>query len=170
VPRCSPVSSRKPSSQSRRRKNPIARNRLQSPSANRTTDTFQTTRAAQWPAPHVVALVVVAGPRPRPFLPKPRPLRARGRRGQWLRSCYARSTPTPLDPHTVQILAEAYELTTLDVVLDSEIIQALPWSGLDLLVWLCRRHDWHASLAVNYLAAIKREIRVVKAPSSTHER
>src|SRR5215210_9553425 len=90
-------------------------------------------------------------PRPEcrsPYLTLPR---------SWPGTCYGRSTLTPLHPRTVQILAEAYELTPHDVALDNEIIQALPWSGLDLLVWLRRRHNWDASLAVYYLAAIKRE-------------
>jgi len=56
----------------------------------------------------------------------------------------------------IVILAEAYELAADDVMLDVKISQSLRWSGLDLLDWLRCRHGWDASLAVNYLAAIRR--------------
>ena len=68
----------------------------------------------------------------------------------------AQPTVVPLDPRTLQIISAAYELTACDVMLDAEIIQSLPWSGLNLLVWLGRRHRWHASLSVNYIVAIRR--------------
>ena len=60
---------------------------------------------------------------------------------------------------SVLILAEAYELTPAEVEYDVAVLQAYPWSGLELLVWLQDRHHWHASTCVYYLAALRRTLR-----------
>jgi hypothetical protein len=44
-------------------------------------------------------------------------------------------------------------------MLDAEVMQAMPWSGLDALVWLCRRYGWDDVPAVEYLATLRRGLR-----------
>jgi hypothetical protein len=63
-----------------------------------------------------------------------------------------------LPAHTVQILAEAYELSPDEVEHDVAVLQAHSWSGVDLLAWLRCRHGWHASTCVYYLAALRRAL------------
>jgi hypothetical protein len=63
-----------------------------------------------------------------------------------------------LPSRTVQILAEAYELSPDEVEHDLAILQARSSFGIDLLEWLRRRHGWHASSCVYYLAALRRAL------------
>ena len=63
-----------------------------------------------------------------------------------------------LPARTVQILAEAYELSPDDVQQDVAVLQAHAWSSIDLLEWLRRRHGWHVSTCVYYLAALRRAL------------
>ena len=64
-----------------------------------------------------------------------------------------------LPARTVQILAEAYELSPDEVEHDVAVLQAQAWSGLGLLVWLRDRHHWDASTCVYYLAALLRALQ-----------
>jgi hypothetical protein len=59
----------------------------------------------------------------------------------------------PLEPRTLQTLAKTFELTPIDTLLDVEVLQAMPWSGLDALIWLCRCHGWHGVRAVQCTAS-----------------
>jgi hypothetical protein len=77
----------------------------------------------------------------------------------WREPCIPPDTSSQLPARTVQILAEAYELSPGEVEHDVAVLQARPWSGLDLLVWLRVRHAWHASTCVYYLAALRRVLR-----------
>ena len=77
----------------------------------------------------------------------------------WREPCSSAHTSAQLPPRTVLILAEAYELDTAEVEQDVAVVQASPWSGLGLLVWLRDRHRWHASTCVYYLAALRRALR-----------
>ena len=61
-----------------------------------------------------------------------------------------------LPARTIQILAEAYELSPDEVEQDVAVLQAHSWSSIDLLEWLRRTHGWHASTCVYYLAALRR--------------
>ena len=74
-------------------------------------------------------------------------------------SCIPLRTNPQLPTRTIQILAEAYELSSDEVQYDVSVLQASSRSGLDLLVWLRARHDWSASTCVYYLAALRRVLR-----------
>jgi hypothetical protein len=63
-----------------------------------------------------------------------------------------------LPARTVQILAEAYELSPDDVQQDVAVLRTHTWSSIDLLEWLRRRHGWHVSTCVYYLAALRRAL------------
>ena len=64
-----------------------------------------------------------------------------------------------LPGRTLQILAEAYELSPDEVEQDFAVLQAHASSGIDLLESLRRRHAWSASTCVYYLAALRRALR-----------
>ena len=77
----------------------------------------------------------------------------------WLEACTPARTSAQLPARTVEILAAAYELSPAEVIHDVAVLQAYPWSGLDLLVWLRNSHQWPASTCVYYLAALRRTLR-----------
>ena len=68
-----------------------------------------------------------------------------------------------LPARTLQILAEAYELSPDEVEQDVAVLQAHSSSSVDLLEWLRRRHGWHASTCVYYLAALRRALNGMPA-------
>ena len=63
-----------------------------------------------------------------------------------------------LPARTLQILAEAYELSPDQVEQDVAMLHAHPWSGIAFLEWLRRTHGWDASTCVYYLAALRRAL------------
>ena len=80
----------------------------------------------------------------------------------WPETCIPR-VALELPARIRQILAEAYELRPDEVEPDSAVLQAHSSAGVDVLEWLRRRHGWHASTCVYYLAALRRALR--EAPS-----
>ena len=64
-----------------------------------------------------------------------------------------------LPARTLQILAEAYELSPNEVEQDVAVLQAHSWSSIDLLEWLRCTHGWHTSTCVYYLVALRRALR-----------
>jgi hypothetical protein len=77
----------------------------------------------------------------------------------WREACIPPRTPFQLAAQTVQILAEAYELSPEEVEHDASMLHTSSWSGLELLAWVRDRHDWHASTCIYYLAALRRALR-----------
>jgi hypothetical protein len=77
--------------------------------------------------------------------------------GAWREAC-TRCVVLDLSARTVGILAEAYELCTDEVEEDVAVLQRHPRSGVELLEWVRRRHRWHASTGVYYLAALRRAL------------
>ncbi len=63
-----------------------------------------------------------------------------------------------LSPRSILILAEAYEIKPRQVLQDLATVQLWCWSGLELLVHLCQKYDWHVSMAVYYVAALRRAL------------
>jgi len=76
----------------------------------------------------------------------------------WHAVCGPVFTSAPLGPRAIEILAEAYELRPDEVIHDVAALLESASSGLDQLVWLRRRHGWHASTCVYYLAALRRSV------------
>jgi hypothetical protein len=68
-----------------------------------------------------------------------------------------------LPARTVQILAEAYELSPDEVEQDVAVLQAHASSSIDLLERLRRRHTWDTSTCVYYLVALRRALRGMPA-------
>ncbi len=72
-----------------------------------------------------------------------------------------------LSPRLILILAEAYEIKPKQVIQDSATIQLWCWSGLELLVHVRDKYDWDASVAVYYLAALRRALDGAAARGAT---
>ena len=68
-----------------------------------------------------------------------------------------------LPARTVQIVAEAYELSPDEVEQDVAVLQAHASSSINLLEWLWRTHAWHTSTCVYYLAALRRALKGMPA-------
>jgi hypothetical protein len=64
------------------------------------------------------------------------------------------------------MLAGAYELQRPDVAADALVIETWQLPVDDLVVWLSRRHGWHAELSVSYLTALR---MVCCSPSQAEE-
>lgn len=69
-----------------------------------------------------------------------------------------RSMILELPARTLQILAEAYELSRDEVEQDVAVLLDHPHSGIALLEWLRRTYRWDASTCLYYLAALRRAL------------
>jgi hypothetical protein len=53
------------------------------------------------------------------------------------------------------VLAESFEVRPREVIRDARVVSAWLEPADDLVIWLCRQHNWRAEMAVNFLGALQ---------------
>jgi hypothetical protein len=73
-------------------------------------------------------------------------------------------TEPPISTSAARQIAGVFELAPAEVVLDAQ--QTSAWRGPadELLVWIERRHAWHARRALAYLLSLRKALRLSDQP------